>query len=142
MNKQHREPIYAVIDTNVIISALLSSKEDSATVMIMEKLFNKEFIPLLSEEILWEYHSVLRRKKFSFTEELVQSLIDAIENLAEKILPCPADEMLPDMKDLPFYEVVLTKNEPSAYLVTGNIKHFPQKTFVVTPREFIELLKK
>ena len=107
----------------------------------MEKLFDKEFIPLLSEEILWEYHSVLRRKRFSFTEELIQSLIDAIENLAEKILPYPADEVLPDMKDLPFYEVVLTKNDPSAYLVTGNIKHFPQKAFVVTPREFLELLQ-
>ena len=59
------------------------------------------------------------------------------ENLAEKILPYPADEVLPDMKDLPFYEVVLTKNDPSAYLVTGNIKHFPQKAFVVTPREFL-----
>lgn len=141
MNKQRKEPIYAVIDTNVIVSALLSSKKDSATVKIVEKLFDKEFIPLLSEEILWEYHSVLRRKKFSFTEELIQSLIDAIENLAEKILPYPADEVLPDMKDLPFYEVVLTKNDPSAYLVTGNIKHFPQKAFVVTPREFLELLQ-
>ena len=76
MNKQRKEPIYAVIDTNVIVSALLSSKKDSATVKIVEKLFDKEFIPLLSEEILWEYHSVLRRKKFSFTEELIQSLID------------------------------------------------------------------
>ena len=44
------------------------------------------------------------------------------------------------MKDLPFYEVVMEKQHEGAYLVTGNMKHFPSKHFIVTPREFINIL--
>lgn len=56
------------------------------------------------------------------------------------IVPTPTGEILPDMKDLPFYEVVLEKGEDDAYLVTGNLKHFPQKPFIVTAREFLDIL--
>ncbi len=49
-------------------------------------------------------------------------------------------EVLPDKKDLPFYEVVVEKQEDAAYLVTGNIKHFPKKSFIVTPKEFLSIL--
>ena len=45
---------------------------------------------------------------------------------------------LPDPKDRVFYEVVMEKRkEEDAYLVTGNIKHFPVKTYVVTPRQML-----
>lgn len=50
--------------------------------------------------------------------------------------------ILPDMKDLPFYEVVMEKRKDGAYLVTGNIKYFPKAPFIVTPRELIELLNR
>jgi hypothetical protein len=48
--------------------------------------------------------------------------------------------MLPDIKDLPFYEVVVEKREDDAYLVTGNMKHFPAKPFIVTAKEFLAIL--
>ena len=48
--------------------------------------------------------------------------------------------MIPDMKDVPFYEVVLEKRNDNAYLVTGNIKHFPKEPFIVTPRELLDIL--
>ena len=48
------------------------------------------------------------------------------------------DEIFPDPKDIVFYEVAMSKDD--AYLVTGNIKHFPKKPFVVTPAEMMELL--
>ena len=44
------------------------------------------------------------------------------------------------MKDLPFYEAVLEKQDKDAYLVTGNIKHFPDKAFIVTPNQLLEIL--
>jgi len=44
------------------------------------------------------------------------------------------------MKDLPFYEVVLEKRDDDAYLVTGNLRHFPREPFIVTAREMLELL--
>lgn len=45
-----------------------------------------------------------------------------------------------DMNDAPFYEVVLEKRDDNAYLVTGNIKHFPKEPFIVTPRELLSIL--
>ena len=56
------------------------------------------------------------------------------------LVPTPACEILPDIKDLPFYEVVLEKGEEEAYLVTGNLTHFPAKPFIVTAREFLDIL--
>ncbi len=48
---------------------------------------------------------------------------------------------MPDPKDRVFYEVVMEKRKTDeAYLVTGNIRHFPVKPFVVTPREMIDII--
>lgn len=55
--------------------------------------------------------------------------------------PSPIGEILPDPKDLPFYEIVMEKHETDdAYLITGNQKHFPIKSFIVTPKEMLDIL--
>ncbi|MCM1082905.1 MAG: putative toxin-antitoxin system toxin component, PIN family [Clostridium sp.] len=131
---------YAVIDTNVLVSALLSSHADAATVLIVGKLFSGEVIPLFSDEILKEYHDVLRRTKFHFSEDTVHMLLQTIEKYGEHVVPMPTGELLSDMKDLPFYEVVVEKQKDAAYLITGNIKHFPTKPFIVTAKEFWDIL--
>lgn len=131
---------YAVIDTNVIVSALLSSKDDSATVQILEHLIHGTIIPVYSNAITKEYREVLSRKKFDFSGETIEYLLSAIEKYGILVDPFPSDVTLPDMKDLPFYEVVLEKRDEDAYLVTGNKKHFPQKPFIVTPRELLDIL--
>lgn len=130
---------YAVIDTNILVSALLSSHDDAATVLVVGKLFSGEVIPLFSDEILKEYHEVLRRAKFHFSEETVNMLLLAIEKFGERVVPLPTGELFPDMKDLPFYEVAATRQEDTAYLVTGNIKHFPKKPFIVTAKEYLDI---
>ena len=56
--------IYAIIDTNVIISALLSYHQDSATVKILDHLYDRTIIPVYNDEILNEYAVVLRRPRF------------------------------------------------------------------------------
>ena len=91
--------IYAVIDTNVLVSALLSKHANAATVQILDKLFLKRFIPLLSNEILQEYAAVLRRKKFKFSESTVSSLLEVIEIYGEFVTPTPLHITLPDMKE-------------------------------------------
>lgn len=131
---------FAVIDTNILVSALLSKNEDAATVQVLSKMFLSAFTSLFSDEILSEYSQVLKRKKFHFSEHLVNQLINAIEKTGQKVYPAFTGEVLPDMKDLPFYEVVMEKQHEGAYLVTGNMKHFPSKHFIVTPREFINIL--
>ena len=131
---------YAVIDTNVLVSALLSSHSDAATVQVVGKLFSGDIIPLFSQEILDEYNEVLRRKKFRFSEQLVSAMVGAIEKYGILVNPSPTGEILPDRKDLPFYEVVMEKQEDDAYLVTGNMKHFPQKPFIVTAKQMLDIL--
>ena len=52
------------------------------------------------------------------------------------------EEVIPDPKDVVYYEVVMEgrKEHDDAYLVTGNIKHFPIKSFVVTPKEMLDIM--
>ena len=50
---------YAVIDTNVLVSSLLSKKDDSATVQVLGKVIIGEVIPVYSNVITKEYRKVL-----------------------------------------------------------------------------------
>lgn len=131
---------YAVIDTNVLISALLSSKDDAATVQVLAKVISGEIIPIYSNAITKEYREVLSRKKFGFSGEMIEYLLSAVEKYGILVDPSPSGITLPDMKDVPFYEVVLKKHDDNTYLVTGNIKHFPKDPYVVTPRELLDIL--
>ncbi|MCM1164606.1 MAG: putative toxin-antitoxin system toxin component, PIN family [Lachnospiraceae bacterium] len=132
---------YAVIDTNVFVSALLSSKSDSATVVILDKIFDGEIIPVYNREILTEYREVLYRKKFHFTSDNVEPILTTVCSHGIVVDPTSTWETIPDMKDLPFYEVAMEKNKTDdTFLVTGNIKHFPVKPFIVTPREMLDII--
>lgn len=57
---------YAVIDTNVLVSALISNHADAATVLLVGRLLSGEIVPVYSDEIMHEYREVLGRKKFRF----------------------------------------------------------------------------
>ena len=133
-------PYYAVIYTNVLVSALLSKHSDSATVLVVDRIFDGTIIVLYSKEILDEYGEVLKRPKFKFDLRIVDALISAVERNGILIEPGETGVTLPDMKDLPFYEVVLEKRDDGAYLVTGHIMHFPEEAFIVTPKEFLDII--
>ena len=133
---------YAVIDTNVLVSALLAKKSDSATVQVIERMIKGEIIPVYSNEIMNEYHEVLSRKKFKFSPELITFFLSAIEKFGILAEPSETGITLPDMKDLPFYEVVMEKRDDNAYLVTGNLKHFPEREYIVTARQLLDILDK
>ena len=48
---------------------------------------------------------------------------------------------LPDPKDRIFYEVVMEERKAEdAYLVTGNIRHFPLEPYIVTPRQMLDII--
>ena len=130
--------IYAVIDTNVIVSALLSHYNDTATVVLMRKIIRGEVIPLYNERILEEYIEVLNRKKFSFTESMISATLKVIIDYGIILDSIESDISLPDPKDLVFYEVALSQED--SFLVTGNIKHFPKKPFIVTPTEMLAII--
>ena len=131
--------IYAVIDTNVLVSALLSRHADASTVKVVEAFQERKFKLLFNREIFIEYYDVLFRPRLKLPEEKVQKLISQIgsEGIASNRLH--SDEFFPDPKDVVFYEVAMSKED--AYLVTGNKKHFPDKPIVVTPAEMVEILR-
>lgn len=131
----------AVIDTNVIVAALLSKKDDAATVQVFRSMLRGEFTPLYHEDILEEYEEVLHRPKFHLTEDVICTVISAVKRYGVEVFPQPTGEILVDMDDLIFYEVTMEKRTDGAYLVTGNSKHYPIKDFIVTPAEMLEILK-
>lgn len=131
---------YAVIDTNVLVSSLLTVRADSPTVRVMKAISEGTLIPLYNEEIMKEYDEVLHRKKFPFTEKRIRPVLASIRAFGLHVNPSPTDEILPDMDDLVFYEVVMEKREDNAYLVTGNLRHFPARDFIVTPAEMMALI--
>ena len=130
--------IFAVIDTNVIVSALISRHTDSATVIVLNSVFSEHIIPVYNEDILNEYATVLRRKKFNFSEDFINETITTIKDKGIHSERVNSGETLPDAKDLVFYEVALSKED--SFLVTGNLKHFPKKPFVVSPAEMMEII--
>lgn len=133
---------YAVVDTNVLVSALLTKNDDAATVQVLRKIFAGDVIPLYSIETMAEYREVLARRKFRFDKDLVDYVLLAIEKFGILVNPSPTAVTLPDMDDLPFYEIVMERIEDDPYLVTGNIKHFTKESFIVTPAEFLEIISR
>ena len=132
--------IKAVIDTNVIVSAYITKNLEAATSKVWEAVLQCKLTPIYNDEILSEYSEVLHREKFSIPEHLIKWALDTIVFngvRGERIL---SDEFFPDPKDVVFYEVALSKED--AYLVTGNIKHFPKNPIVVTPAEMLEIMQR
>ena len=130
---------YVVIDTNVLVSAVL--KSHSVPGSIVELAFDGPIIPILNEAIEKEYREVLSRPKFHLPEDLIEGIMSTFHKRAIYVDAEHLDIELPDPKDLVFYEVVMEeRKEEEAYLVTGNIRHFPNKPFIVTPREMLDII--
>lgn len=132
---------YAVIDTNVLISALLSKNSDAATVKVLRAILDGRIVPLYHNEILNEYDAVLHREKFHFKEESIQTVLAAVKGFGVEVFPQPTGEILIDMDDLVFYEVAMEKRNENAYLVTGNQRHYPIRDFIVTPAEMMRIIE-
>jgi putative PIN family toxin of toxin-antitoxin system len=132
---------YVVIDTNVLVSAMLKWK--SVPGSIIELAIEGPIVPVLNELILKEYQEVLSRPKFHLTDDIISNIISSIQKVAIYVDEEHIDIELPDSNDKVFYEVVMEeRKDEAAYLVTGNIKHFPEKTFIVTPREMLDIILK
>ena len=128
-----------VIDTDVLVSAVL--KAHSVPGSIVELAFDGPIIPILNEVIEKEYREVLSRPKFHLPEDLIEAIMSTFHKRALYVDVEHLDVELPDPKDLVFYEVVMKeRKEEDAYLVTGNIRHFPNRPFIVTPRKMLDII--
>ena len=128
---------YAVIDTNVLVPALITKNPEAATAKVVRLLLEQEFVPLYDADIIAEYEDVLHRSKFPILKETAEALISfIIENGIESSRVNFAESM-PDEDDRVFYEVSLSQED--SFLVTGNLKHYPSSPRVITPAQFLEV---
>lgn len=130
--------IYAVFDTNVLVSAMITHNANSATVKVVEAIGEGKIVPLYNDEIVAEYDEVLYRAKFGLLRIKVKRLITTLKSKGVNSDRVASGETFSDASDAVFYEVALSKED--AYLVRGNIKHFPVSPIVVTPAEMVEIL--
>lgn len=132
--------VFAVIDTNVIVSALITKNPKSPPYIVLREVLDGRIIPLYHTDIIEEYIEVLSRNKFHLDPKTIQTVINSIVANGIKVDPKPTGEIFIDMDDLIFYEVAMEKRDDDAYIVTGNQKHYPVRDFIVTPSEMLDIL--
>lgn len=132
--------MYAVIDTNVFVSALITKNPDSPTRLVYDYIDSGEIIPLYNDEIIAEYKEVLSRPKFKLSHDIIMALLSLVVDNGISSERFAYSESMIDEKDRVFYEVSLSVED--SFLVTGNLKHFPATPHVVTPHQLVEIIKK
>ena len=72
---------YAVIDSNVIVSALISKKAESYPLSVMAHVYSGVIIPVFNNEIINEYNDVLSREKFHLNQsDIVLAMICHVDS--------------------------------------------------------------
>lgn len=131
----------AVVDTNVLVSALISPNGTPAR--LVEEIRCGTLTPVVSPDVLAEYETVLRRPRFDFPKDSVDNLLADMTGLGLFSRPEPiAADRLPDPGDAPFIPrgfplVIALARHAGCPIVTGNVRHFPKHAGVevLTPAE-------
>lgn len=131
--------IYAVIDTNVLVSSLISHNPQASTVKVVKYLLSGKITPLFETSILKEYVEVLSREKFKINPSVSSAIVEYIRTNGLETTRTPFENVMIDEDDRVFYEIALTVED--SFLVTGNLKHFPTDPKVVSPEEMLHLLE-
>lgn len=130
-----------VLDTNILVSGLLTPFGASGEIVRM--LTSGEIVLCLDARILLEYEEVLGRSKFDIDPKKRDIVMEYIRHSAQVCATVPLEKPLPDEDDSPFLEVALSSGADC--LVTGNMKHFPQKCRagirVLSPKQFLDQFK-
>ncbi len=125
-----------VLDTNILVSASLSSRGPSAA--ILELVLTGSVSLVLSRALFDEYEDVLNRPKFALPSARVAILLDGLSDLGEWVNPSERVSVSPDEDDNRVLECALSGG--ADVIVTGNSKHFPlafRGIRILTPRGFL-----
>ena len=126
-----------VLDTNVLVSALLNSF--GAPGRVLDLVLAGELTVAYDDRILAEWRQVLRREKFGFSAGDIEVLLGFVESEGISVNPSPLGIELPDQDDLPFLEVA---HAAEATLITGNTRHYPPEArrgvAVLDPASFLD----
>ena len=132
--------IFAVLDTNVLISAALAQNKYSIPYSVFRGVVERRFVPLVDDNIVREYWEVFSRPKFSFMQETINDIVGNTIKFAINQPVSPSGIELPDSDDVVFYDVARAHQDKGAYLVTGNLRHFPNCEFAISPRDFMNTI--
>jgi uncharacterized protein len=120
--------IRAVIDTNVLVSAMISPVGNESLVLLA---VNQDLLtPCFSSDILLEYSEVLARPKFGFPGDEVDALINLLHIKGELVAPQAVRRSSPDPSDDKFIACALAA--APELLITGNKRHFPESHYGYT----------
>ena len=134
----------AIIDTNVVVSGLLTSQDGAATRRLVDGMIAGDFPFYLSIELLGEYRQVLLRENIQNLHGLSAAQVDKVLEIivANGILrePKPARREAPDPGDQFLWN--LLEAQPKALLVTGDkalLEDSQQKSSVLSPSSYLQL---
>jgi putative PIN family toxin of toxin-antitoxin system len=126
-----------VLDTNVLVSARINPDGPPAKI-VADLVLGETVQTVTSPAVVGEYREVFRRAKFSrygFPPLWLEFLIEESLHLPE---PEPWPHPCPDPKDAP---LIALAHAAGAWLVTGNLKHFPESirngVTVVSPADYL-----
>ena len=102
-------------------------------------LLDGEFTPLYESSIIEEYQEVLHRAKFKLMPGVADALIAFIKEHGIETSRTDFLESMPDEDDRVFFEVSLSVED--SFLITGNFKHYPQTPKVISPADFLRVMK-
>ena len=95
--------VYAVIDTNIFVSALITHNSNASTARVLESLLLHRIIPLYNDDIIKEYDEVLHRAKFKLSEEQISTVIEHVKENGIDSSRFPYDGEMPDEDDRVFF---------------------------------------
>lgn len=131
--------IRAVLDTNIVVSALLSPEGPIASILDLAAL--RQFRCYVSEPILAEYIDVLGRTYLGLNQRTTSRSVERLRRSAVIVEPSRQVRACLDVGDNKFLECALEAR--ADYVVTGNVRHFParfQDIRVVPARQFLTIL--
>ena len=131
--------IRVVLDTNIIVSALLQPLGQPARIFVLALGGSVQLC--VSGAVYAEYEEVICRPRFRRNEEIIAGALKAIRERSLWVRPAGAIRACPDPEDNMFLECAVAAQ--AGFLVTGNIKDFPVmwgETRIVTARRFLDTI--
>jgi len=123
----------AVLDTNVLVSALWTPAGNASN--IVNLVFSDIITPCFDQRILDEYRVVLSRPRLAFPAGQVDELLTEITDRGLSVIPSLSTIDMIDETDHKFYD---TARFCTAYLITGNTRHYPKDPLVISPAMFLD----
>jgi putative PIN family toxin of toxin-antitoxin system len=123
-----------VLDTNILVSALWSPAGNASDIISL--ILTDKIIPCFDKHTINEYRLVLSRPRLSFPANQVNELLADIISRGLSVVVLPGTTAMPDESDRKFYD---TAKYCKAYLITGNIRHYPKDPQIISPGRFLEI---